>query len=85
MQMTRSRQRMTAAVSAAQIVMPSFPSAGLAQPGVYSSNIRIPMDNEHENHFRLRATRGRPKVGLGLLDKLDRSLGRRPARKKATG
>jgi phenylpropionate dioxygenase-like ring-hydroxylating dioxygenase large terminal subunit len=47
----------TAAVSAAQVVMPSFPSAGLAQPGVYSSNIRIPIDNEHENHFRLRWTR----------------------------
>jgi hypothetical protein len=31
------------------------------------------------------ATRGRPEVGLALLDKLDRSLGRRPARKKATG
>jgi len=47
----------TAAVNAAQIVMPSFPSAGLAQPGVFSSNIRIPIDNEHENHFRLRWTR----------------------------
>ena len=38
-----------------------------------------------ENHYRLRATRGRPEAGLALLDKLDRSLGRRPARKKATG
>jgi hypothetical protein len=38
-----------------------------------------------ENHYRLRATRGRPEVGLALLDKLDRSLRRRPARKKATG
>jgi hypothetical protein len=47
----------TAAVSAAQVVLPSFPSAGLAQPGVYSTNIRIPIDNEHENHFRLRWTR----------------------------
>ncbi len=28
-----------------------------------------------ENHYRLRATRGRPEVGLALLDKLDRSLG----------
>jgi hypothetical protein len=38
-----------------------------------------------ENHYRLRATRGRPEVGLALLDKLDRMLGRRSARKKATG
>jgi len=37
-----------------------------------------------ENHYRLRATRGRPEVGLALLDKLDRTLGRRSARKKAT-
>src|SRR5260370_8933227 len=36
-----------------------------------------------ENHYRLRATRGRPEVGLALLDKLDRTLGRRSARKKA--
>jgi hypothetical protein len=36
-----------------------------------------------ENHYRLRATRGRPEAALALLDKLDRSLGRRPARKKA--
>ena len=47
----------TFAVAATQIVMPSFPSAGLAQPGVFSTNIRIPIDNEHENHFRLRWTR----------------------------
>lgn len=38
-----------------------------------------------ENHYRLRATRGRPEVGMGLLDKLDHALGRRSARKKATG
>ena len=38
-----------------------------------------------KNHYRLRATRGRPEVGLAWLDKLDRTLGRRPARKKATG
>jgi Sodium/hydrogen exchanger family len=38
-----------------------------------------------ENHYRLRATRGRPEVCLALLDKLDRSLGRRSARKKTTG
>ena len=38
-----------------------------------------------ENHYRLRVARGRPEAALALLDKLDRSLGRRPARKKATG
>jgi len=38
-----------------------------------------------ENHYRLRATRGRPEVGLALLDKLDRTLGRRSATKKAAG
>ena len=37
-----------------------------------------------ENRYRLRAARGRPEVGLGLLDKLDRSLGRRAVRKKAS-
>lgn len=29
-----------------------------------------------ENRFRLRALRGRPEVGLALLDKLDRKLRR---------
>jgi len=38
-----------------------------------------------ENHYRLRATRGRPEVGLALLDKLDQNLGRRSVRKKAAG
>jgi hypothetical protein len=38
-----------------------------------------------ENHYRLRAIRGRPEVGLVRLDKLDRTLGRRLVRKKATG
>jgi len=38
-----------------------------------------------ENHYRLRATRGRPKVGLALLDKLDHALVRRSVKKKATG
>jgi hypothetical protein len=38
-----------------------------------------------ENHYRLRTTRGRPEVGLALLDKLDRTLEGRWARKKATG
>ncbi len=37
-----------------------------------------------ENRYRLRAGRGRPEVGLALLDKLDRSLGRRAERKKAS-
>jgi hypothetical protein len=32
-----------------------------------------------------RGSSGRPEVGLALLDKLDRTLGRRSARKKATG
>jgi hypothetical protein len=36
-----------------------------------------------ENRYLLRAARGRPEEGLALLDKLDRSLGRRtPAKKK---
>jgi hypothetical protein len=35
-----------------------------------------------ENRYRLRAARGRPEAGLALLDKLDRSLGRRATRKK---
>jgi len=38
-----------------------------------------------ENHYRLRATRGRPEVGLALLDTLDRTLRRRWARKKVAG
>jgi hypothetical protein len=38
-----------------------------------------------ENHYRLRATRDRPEVGLVLLDRLDRALGRRSARNNATG
>ncbi len=37
-----------------------------------------------ENRYRLRAGRGRPEVGLALLDKLDRLLGRRAERKKAS-
>ena len=38
-----------------------------------------------ENHYRLRATRGRPEVGLAMLDKLDNALGRRSGRKKGAG
>jgi hypothetical protein len=37
-----------------------------------------------ENHFRLRAARGRPETGLALLDKLDRTLRRQSASKKGT-
>jgi hypothetical protein len=37
-----------------------------------------------ENRYRLRASRGRPEAGLALLDKLERSLGRRAKRKKAS-
>ena len=37
-----------------------------------------------ENRYRLRAARGRPEMGLALLGKLDRTLGRRPASKKIT-
>jgi HicB family len=36
-----------------------------------------------ENQYRLRAARGRPEVSLALLDKLDRTLGRRAVTKKA--
>jgi hypothetical protein len=35
-----------------------------------------------ENHYRVRAARGRPEVGLALLDKLDGALKRRAASKK---
>ena len=38
-----------------------------------------------ENHNLLRATRSRPEVGLALLDKLDRTFGRRSTGKKAAG
>jgi hypothetical protein len=38
-----------------------------------------------ENHYRLRATRGCPEMGLALLDKIDQTLGRRSARKKTAG
>jgi nitrite reductase/ring-hydroxylating ferredoxin subunit len=43
--------------SAGQVVLPCFPSAGLSGPGVFSTNIRIPIDDENENHFRLRWSR----------------------------
>jgi hypothetical protein len=35
-----------------------------------------------ENHYRLRATLGRPEVGRALLDKLDRTLGRAGRRER---
>jgi hypothetical protein len=35
-----------------------------------------------ENRYRLRAARGQPETGVALLDKLDRSLRRSPAKKK---
>ena len=44
-------------VRASHLILPCFPNAGIAGPGVVSCNIRIPIDNEHENHFRLRWTR----------------------------
>jgi hypothetical protein len=37
-----------------------------------------------ENRYRLRASRGRPEAGLALFDKLERSLGRRATRNKAS-
>jgi len=51
--------------------------------GVFLSG--LPHHGETLAHYRLRAIRGRPEVGLVRLDKLDRTLGRRSARKKATG
>jgi phenylpropionate dioxygenase-like ring-hydroxylating dioxygenase large terminal subunit len=44
-------------VLANHLIMPCFPNAGLSQQGVFNTNIRIPIDNEHENHYRLRWTR----------------------------
>jgi phenylpropionate dioxygenase-like ring-hydroxylating dioxygenase large terminal subunit len=47
-------------VNAAQIILPTFPAAGLAgstEPGIFSMNIRVPIDDEHEMHYRLRWTR----------------------------
>jgi phthalate 4,5-dioxygenase len=45
------------AVAASQLVMPCFPNAGLSPEGVFNANIRVPIDDEHENHYRLRWTR----------------------------
>jgi hypothetical protein len=44
-------------VGASHLVLPCFPNAGIAQQGVFSTNIRIPIDDANENHFRLRWTR----------------------------
>jgi phenylpropionate dioxygenase-like ring-hydroxylating dioxygenase large terminal subunit len=44
-------------VMANHCIMPCFPNAGLSQQGVFNTNIRVPIDNEHENHYRLRWTR----------------------------
>jgi hypothetical protein len=35
-------------------MMPTYSTAGIASPGVFSSNMRIPIDDENEVHFRLR-------------------------------
>jgi phthalate 4,5-dioxygenase len=47
-------------VQAQHVILPTFPSAGLAgstEPGVFSMNIRTPIDDEHEMHYRLRWTK----------------------------
>jgi phthalate 4,5-dioxygenase len=41
-------------VTAQQTILPTFTSAGLASPGTFSTNIRVPIDDESEWHFRLR-------------------------------
>jgi phthalate 4,5-dioxygenase len=45
------------AVSASHMILPCFPNAGLSPKGVFNANIRVPIDDSHENHFRLRWTR----------------------------
>jgi hypothetical protein len=37
-----------------------------------------------ETRYQLRAARGQPQVGLALLNKLDRTAGRRASRRKAS-
>jgi phthalate 4,5-dioxygenase len=44
-------------VNASHMILPCFPNAGLSPQGVFNANIRIPIDDGHENHFRLRWTR----------------------------
>jgi phthalate 4,5-dioxygenase len=44
-------------ISGNHMILPCFPNAGLSGPGVFNANIRVPIDDSHENHFRLRWTR----------------------------
>jgi phthalate 4,5-dioxygenase len=44
-------------LSVGQMILPCFSASGIATPGVFSSNIRIPIDDTHIWHFRLRWTR----------------------------
>jgi hypothetical protein len=39
------------------MILPCFPERRARPQGVFNANIRIPIDDEHENHFRLRWTR----------------------------
>jgi phthalate 4,5-dioxygenase len=45
------------AVRSSHFILPCFSPAGIANPGLFSANIRVPIDDEHENHFRLRWAR----------------------------
>ena len=54
---TRQVSETEEVVMASHVIMPCFPNAGLSAAGVFSTNIRVPIDNENENHYRLRWTR----------------------------
>src|SRR3954453_18037811 len=41
-------------IGCTHFMMPTYSTAGIASPGVFSSNMRIPVDDENEIHFRLR-------------------------------
>jgi phthalate 4,5-dioxygenase len=41
-------------IGCTHFMMPTYSTAGIATPGVFSSNMRIPIDDENEVHFRLR-------------------------------
>ena len=41
-------------IGCTHFMMPTYSTAGIASPGVFSSNMRIPIDDENEVHFRLR-------------------------------
>ncbi|MFN0072263.1 MAG: Rieske 2Fe-2S domain-containing protein [Chloroflexota bacterium] len=41
-------------IGVTHFIMPTYSTAGIATPGVLSSNMRIPIDDENEVHFRLR-------------------------------